>query len=763
MKTINLMMILFVSIFLLAACHAGPGKLDLQYDVGDQNEWQIYTSVKYQFTVRFPSAWQVIELPITEYPTATDQVWFVSETIPRPQTDSRADIVFIFTQEDPSSGWEPQYFDDYQSDTFRLGDIKARRISGINKESKFSEMVVLAKIGDYYFQALPNHGEASLEYFDPVISSIRFVSVNATTFPPSATSIPWSLDEKTIVFEGISFTYPSSLAEGTTAQNIPAFVDPSGFMYDDIPEHVRFDFSDPYTVLEPFAVFQPGWVPWLNHQKPEKPEIVPQILIFPTTEYSEISPLAGERIETLKIILADNALPTEGELPVLPTFNSAQDLRVQVYPLAFQGGRGLRFITRYSQGVAPVVNPDVFYTFQGLTEDGSFYVAAFFPLYVSILSDQIQIDDGDAFNQGFQDYLAEITSRMETLEPDDFEPDLETFDNLIRSMTISPTSIETSTSNNTSTANTTPTPELPCFVTGFSPIAFMPDGVRILVRAENGVQIFNLQTLEEEEFLEDPTSLNMTAVAMSPDGEILAWAYEDLSIQMIRISDKKLLHTLTGHTDLIGKLSFSPDGDTLYSASHDTWVRAWDMEGNLVHAIQPPGALDYPNEVLGIGISPDGTMLATIPFDGPVKLWDLKDYHLVRKLGGTGGYDTSDIFFSSDGQLVASDTATGLFLWKTSDGTELLRGNPGINSMAVAFSPDGRYLAYGESGEKFDVVLSSPDGTKKIRTLEGHPAPVGILFFSLDSSLLLSSDWIETRIWQVEDGQLMYIGKSACP
>jgi len=765
LKNIKFMMILLVSIFLLAALLASPGKQGSQTSVGDQNEWQTYSSTKYQFAIRFPSTWQVIEMPTTEYPTATDQVWFVSETLPQPQTGSRADIVLIFTLEDPSSGWYPQYFEDYQLSTLQLGDIQARRISGINKESKLSELVVLAEIGDYYLQALPNQGEAALEYFDPVISSIRFVKVEATTPPPSATNTPWSLGEKTIVFKGISFSYPYPLAEEVAAQNIPAFVDPAGFMYDDIPEHVRFDFSNPYTAREPFAVFQPGWVPWLKPQNPESPEIRPQIFIFPTIEYADINRLAGERIEALKILLDDNALPSGGELPVLPTFNSAQDLRGQVASLEFQGGRGLRFIARYSQEAAPVVNPVVFYTFQGLTDDGSLYVAAFFPLYVQILPDQIQVEDWDAFNQGYQDYLADITSKLEMLDPYDFEPDLETLDALIRSMTI--LNSVTSIPRDTPSASVKPTPEPSCFVTGFSPIAFMPDGDRILVRAENGVQIFNLQTMEEEEFLDAPTRLIMPAVALSPDGEILAWALEDLSIQMIRISDKKLLHTLTGHTDLIGKLSFSPNGKRLFSASHDTWVRIWDMGGNLVHAFQPPGALDFPNEVLGIGISPDGTMLASIPFDGPVKLWDLKDYKLVRELrglaGGSGGYDTSDISFSPDGQLVASDTATGLFLWKTSDGTELLGGNPGINSMAAAFSPDGRFLAYSEIGEKYNVVLSSPDGTQKIRTLEGHPAPVGVLIFSPDSSLLLSSDWVETRIWQVEDGQLMYVGKSSCP
>jgi hypothetical protein len=436
MKTIKPVILLCVSVILLAACLTAPGNQGLQLDVGDQPKWQTYTSSKYQFTVRFPSAWGVIEPPTAEFPTAADQVWFVSDTLPRPHTDSRADIVLIFTQEDPSPGWESQYFDDYLSEVFWLGEIQARRISGINKESKFSEVVVLAKTGDYYLQALPNHGEASLEYFDQVISSLRLVQSEVTMLPSSDTSIRGSLDDTTIEFEGISFTYPSSLAEGAAGQKIPAFVDPSGFMYDDLPEHVRFDFASPYTARGPFDDFQPGWDPWLKYQNTESPEIRPQIFIFPTKEFANISPLANERIEALKTLLDGGALSAGGELPILPTFNSAQDLRGQVHPLAFQGGHGLRFIVRYSQGAVPVVNPGIFYTFQGLTDDGILYVAAFFPLYVSLLPDQIQVKDWDAFNLGYQDYMADITSQLESLDPDDFEPHLESLDALIRSMAI---------------------------------------------------------------------------------------------------------------------------------------------------------------------------------------------------------------------------------------------------------------------------------------------------------------------------------------
>ena len=145
--------------------------------------------------------------------------------------------------------------------------------------------------------------------------------------------------------------------------------------------------------------------------------------------------------------------------------------------------------------------------------------------------------------------------------------------------TVVPTStstrvMPTQTASPSPTVTPTPTPTLTpaaahpaseaCFLTYYAPIAFMPDNLRILVRAGSGVQIFNLQTMQEDGFLEAPTNLNGPVVALSPDGETLAWGLEDNTIQLIRISDQELLHTLTGHTGPITKLRFSPEVDTLF-------------------------------------------------------------------------------------------------------------------------------------------------------------------------------------------------------
>jgi WD40 repeat protein len=281
----------------------------------------------------------------------------------------------------------------------------------------------------------------------------------------------------------------------------------------------------------------------------------------------------------------------------------------------------------------------------------------------------------------------------------------------------------------------------------------LPDNTSLLIRTGSGVQVFNLETLQEESFLKAPQ--NVYAAAVSPDGGTLAWSLEDNSIQLVRLSDQQPLATLTGHPDLVYDLRFSPAGDRLYSASHDGVVRVWDLEGNLLSSIEAGG------EVLGIGVSPDGNQLATIPFDGPLALWDTASGERVAEFGSTGGYDTSEAVFSPDGQHLAADLATGIYLWRVSDGA--LLWDKVKNSMTVAFSPDGRYLSYSDIDDGNQVFLASPDGAQIVIKLGQMPAPVWELFFSPDGSRLVATDGVEIRIWQVEDGKLIYLGKPACP
>lgn len=292
-----------------------------------------------------------------------------------------------------------------------------------------------------------------------------------------------------------------------------------------------------------------------------------------------------------------------------------------------------------------------------------------------------------------------------------------------------------------------------CFFTYYDPFAFMPDSLLMLVRASSGVQVFDLASMKEDQYLSAATMLDGPSVALSPDGNMLAWALEGGAIPLNRLPNFKKMAVIHSQQDGSLKLAFAPTGDKLYSASHNEGIDVWDLHGNLLASFDPHA------ELMSFALSPDGSKIATIPSEGPVSIWSTRDFGLVSELGGTGGLDTSEATFSPDGKLLAADLATGLHMWNLSDGRELISTADAITSMAVTFSPDGRYLAYANVKQ---VILASEDGSQIMRTLIGHQFAVFRLLFSPDSSILVSADDVDIRIWRVEDGQLLAVGSNTC-
>lgn len=138
-------------------------------------------------------------------------------------------------------------------------------------------------------------------------------------------------------------------------------------------------------------------------------------------------------IESLQALLKDRPSAPEKEIPLLPLINAAQVFHAQVHYLDFQNGSGVRFLTQYSQEVVGrLTNKNIFYTFQGLTRDGKYYVAAFFPITASGLSDEMVQEDW----QVAQAHLAEDIQHLESLSSQDFAPDLEILDSIIESLVV---------------------------------------------------------------------------------------------------------------------------------------------------------------------------------------------------------------------------------------------------------------------------------------------------------------------------------------
>jgi WD40 repeat protein len=317
--------------------------------------------------------------------------------------------------------------------------------------------------------------------------------------------------------------------------------------------------------------------------------------------------------------------------------------------------------------------------------------------------------------------------------------------------------------------------------------------LRHLSPAGSGIGVM---TLVEEarrrgvaQVLQSPQPLN--AVALSPDGALVAAAGEEGAVQLWERATRRRLPALRGHAEPVTALSFARGGKLLLSAGADGSVRSWQLPAGAAGTLLPPsgaaiyalaiapggervvaaaadgrlrllaltgGAAPAPlaahdKAILALAFSPDGQWFASGSLDRTVRLWRVGPEGLAAAALGPLAlpHEVYAVAISPRGdRLAVGGRSPSVRLYRLPGGEPA--GEERASSgevLSLAFSPDGRRLAAAGTDklvQLWDLERRSAQGPP----LRGHLGAVSQLAFSADGAYLASASLDHTvRLWPI--------------
>jgi len=218
-------------------------------------------------------------------------------------------------------------------------------------------------------------------------------------------------DEPDVSYNGINLS--SEIGDSLNGSTVPG--DPAGEPFWSMPEHDEIAIRG-YPIGNDY------------HE--------PVVYVFSAENYRTQNEAAASVMDELAGLLASRPADPAVPLPLLPIFNAGQMGTAKMKFIDFNNGSGVRYITQLGQALWPFNNSGMFYTFQGMTTDGRFFVSMIMPLSLPALAQYDDFQPEDDFYETAEQLIDNQIVILENASEDQFTPTLNDLDAMAGSLSI---------------------------------------------------------------------------------------------------------------------------------------------------------------------------------------------------------------------------------------------------------------------------------------------------------------------------------------